>query len=90
MHITPGGTRVNTDKGPRVDLPIYLVPDIPVLPNAKAQAILKAPQSNRTLSNREQMVVLRSSKVAGHKFPPWIKEPSQSEFDFGELFMSVP
>lgn len=61
-------------------------PDIPILPNAKAQAVLKAPQSNRTLSNREQMVVLRSSKVAEHIFPPWTKEPSQSEFNLGGLF----
>ncbi|KAF8422398.1 hypothetical protein EV426DRAFT_605567 [Tirmania nivea] len=60
--------------------------DVPVPLNAKTQAILKAPQSSRTLSNREQMVVLRSSKVAGHKFPPWITEPSQSDFNSGELF----
>ena len=87
MHITPREAAPAQIKT-QTDIPIYLVLDIPIPPNAKA--ILKAPQSNRTLSNREQMVVLRSSKVAGHKFPPWVKEPSQPEFDLGELFTSVP
>ena len=42
---------------------------------------LKEPISHRTLSTREQIILLESSKVHGFVFPPWKSAPTSSEFE---------
>jgi calpain-7 len=41
---------------------------------------LKAPLSNRTLTTREQIILLESSKLHGFVFSPWISEPEEELF----------
>lgn len=51
---------------------------------------LKEPLSTRTLSTREQILLLQASKLHGCRFPPWEDLPAASEFELGEaqsLFM---
>jgi calpain-7 len=41
---------------------------------------LNAPLSNRTLSTREQVILLESSKLHGFVFTPWTSEPEEILF----------
>lgn len=41
---------------------------------------LRAPLSTRTLSIREQMILLESSRLNGSIFPPWTLEPGDDSF----------
>ena len=41
---------------------------------------LRAPLSTRTLSTKEQMILLEGSKLNGSVFPPWISEPGDQLF----------
>lgn len=53
---------------------------------------LKEPLSTRTLSTREQIILLEASRLHGCRFPPWKGPPDASEFELGEdqlLFMYV-
>ncbi|KAL8991111.1 MAG: hypothetical protein Q9177_000399 [Variospora cf. flavescens] len=45
---------------------------------------LKEPLSTRTLSTREQILLLQASKLHGCRFPPWEDLPAASEFELGE------
>ena len=42
---------------------------------------LQEPRSTRTLSTREQIILLEGSKVHGSVFPPWRESPDDSEFE---------
>ena len=42
---------------------------------------LKQPVSTRALSTREQIVLLKGSKMDGCVFPPWSGHPSPEEFE---------
>lgn len=47
------------------------------------------PISTRSLSNREQIILLENSKLNGSVFPPWSALPEPEEFeqhDEGELY----
>ncbi|WEW58744.1 cysteine protease [Emydomyces testavorans] len=49
----------------------------------------REPVSTRTLSNREQIILLENSKLNGAVFPPWSAQPDSEEFELdeeGELF----
>lgn len=53
---------------------------------------LREPLSTRTLSTREQIIILEASKLHGCRFPPWVASPEASEFELGEaqsLFVYV-
>lgn len=57
------------------------------LPQAKS---LKAPISERTLTTREEIILLESSKLHGFVFPPWKAEPEADAFQMSsdrELFV---
>lgn len=41
---------------------------------------LRAPLSTRTLSTREQVILLESSRLNGSVFPPWTFEPGDDLF----------
>jgi calpain-7 len=43
--------------------------------------LLKAPISQRAISNREELILLEGSKLNGFIFPPWTSEPDDSLFD---------
>ncbi|KAL9057732.1 MAG: hypothetical protein Q9206_002230, partial [Seirophora lacunosa] len=45
---------------------------------------LREPLSTRTLSTREQIIILEASKLHGCRFPPWVASPEASEFELGE------
>ena len=42
---------------------------------------LKEPRSRRQLTTREQIIVLKGSKLHGAVFPPWKSPPEASEFE---------
>lgn len=42
---------------------------------------LQDPISTRTLTTREQIILLEGSKLHGFVFPPWKESPSDSEFE---------
>lgn len=42
---------------------------------------LKERMPNRTLSAREQIILLKGSKLYGSVFPPWISPPNPQEFE---------
>jgi hypothetical protein len=42
---------------------------------------LKAPSSLRTLSTREEVILLEGSKLHGFIFPPWQSDPSEEAFE---------
>nr|KMM70327.1 PALB protein [Coccidioides posadasii RMSCC 3488] len=44
----------------------------------------REPVSTRTLSNREQIIVLENSKLNGFVFPPWSAQPGPEEFELDE------
>lgn len=51
---------------------------------------LKIPKSTRILSKREQIIVLKGSKLNGSKFPPWRQDPDLKDFELSqgdELFL---
>jgi hypothetical protein len=55
-------------------------------------ARVREPASTRSLSNREQIILLENSKLNGSVFPPWSAGPELAEFemdDTGELFTYV-
>jgi hypothetical protein len=52
----------------------------------------REPVSTRSLSNREQIIILENSKLNGSVFPPWSAAPELVEFEMdeaGELFTYV-
>ena len=42
------------------------------------------PKSTRSLTKKEEILLLKASFLNGFKFPPWKKPPSASEFELGE------
>jgi calpain-7 len=46
----------------------------------KKDVSLKAPVSQRAVTQKEERILLEGSKLHGFKFPPWIMEPKESEF----------
>lgn len=50
------------------------------LANDAPKKQLKQPLSTRTLSTREQIILLQGSKLNGCVFPPWKESPSAEEF----------
>lgn len=46
-----------------------------------AKARVQAPISRRTLSRREEIILLESSKLHGFVFPQWISDPKDDEFE---------
>ncbi|EED16885.1 calpain-like protease PalBory [Talaromyces stipitatus ATCC 10500] len=44
-------------------------------------SLLKEPVSKRTLSTREEIILLESAKLNGFIFPPWKDDPSPHEFE---------
>ncbi|EEP81837.1 PALB protein [Uncinocarpus reesii 1704] len=44
----------------------------------------REPVSTRTLSNREQIILLENSKLNGCVFPPWSAQPDPEEFELDE------
>jgi hypothetical protein len=42
---------------------------------------LRRPVSTRQLSKKEQIILLKASKINGFVFPPWKDPPVSSEFD---------
>ncbi|KAL8999463.1 MAG: hypothetical protein Q9169_001668 [Polycauliona sp. 2 TL-2023] len=44
---------------------------------------LKEPLSSRSLSTREQIILLESSRLYGCRFPPWQNPPDTAEFQLG-------
>ena len=42
---------------------------------------LKAPQSQRHLTTREEVILLEGSKLHGFVFPPWKSDPSPDAFE---------
>ena len=50
-------------------------------PKFNAAVILTQPLPRRTLSTREQIILLKGSKLHGSLFPPWASPPSPLEFE---------
>ncbi|CZT02038.1 related to calpain-like protease palBory [Rhynchosporium agropyri] len=50
---------------------------------AKKDFSLKAPVSERSISRREEIILLEGSKLHGFIFPPWSAEPADSIFEEG-------
>lgn len=53
---------------------------------------LKEPLSDRTLTTREQIILLEASRLHGCRFPPWKGVPDAKEFELGMeqlIFMYV-
>ncbi|KAL8798589.1 MAG: hypothetical protein Q9182_006542 [Xanthomendoza sp. 2 TL-2023] len=48
------------------------------------EAVLKEPVPSRTLSTREQIILLESSRLHGCLFPPWRNPPETGEFEIGD------
>ena len=67
-----------TESGRTVDLTSTKHPRIET--TAASGLELQEPRSSRTLSTREQIILLESSKLHGFLFPPWRGSPSDSEF----------
>ncbi|KAF2198614.1 cysteine proteinase [Delitschia confertaspora ATCC 74209] len=44
---------------------------------------LREPQCTRKLTTKEQILILKSSRLNGFKFPPW-STPTQAEFEFDD------
>lgn len=44
----------------------------------------REPVSTRTLSNREQIILLENSKLNGFVFPPWSAQPDPEEFELDD------
>ena len=44
---------------------------------------LREPLPSRQLSTREQIILLRSSRLYGCRFPPWQSPPDMAEFELG-------
>ena len=62
---------------------------------ASASCSLLAPEDDRTLSTREEIILLKAGFLNGVKFPRWEAPPLPSEFDLkdGEdlfLYVSLP
>ncbi|KAL8913995.1 MAG: hypothetical protein Q9171_001246 [Xanthocarpia ochracea] len=45
---------------------------------------LKEPLPSRSLSTREKIILLESSRLNGYRFPPWQNSPDTAEFELGE------
>lgn len=57
------------------------------LPNSAVKGAARPrrePASTRTLSNREQIILLENSKLNGFVFPPWSAQPDPEEFELDE------
>ncbi|KAI1980590.1 cysteine protease [Ophidiomyces ophidiicola] len=52
--------------------------------SANTQRTRKEPQSTRSLSYREQIILLEDSKLNGFVFPPWSGGPGPEEFELDE------
>ena len=50
-------------------------------PVKSRENILKAPSSDRSITKREEVILLESSKLHGFVFPPWVSDPDESTFD---------
>ncbi|KAL7271784.1 cysteine protease [Rhizina undulata] len=50
------------------------------LPKKPPQLVAKVPSSTRSLTVKEETILLKSSKISGHIFPPWKTPPAPSEF----------
>ena len=50
-------------------------------PKADMAIVLEAPESERAISKREQVILLEGSKLYGFIFPPWTSEPDDSVFE---------
>lgn len=50
-------------------------------PRPVKQIILKAPKSDRSISKREEIILLEGSRLHGFIFPPWTADPDDSVFD---------
>jgi hypothetical protein len=62
------------------------------IPASDAVSRAREPVSTRTLSNREEIILLEDSKLNGFVFPPWSALPNPCEFDLpesGEFFTYV-
>lgn len=44
---------------------------------------LREPSPSRSLSTREQIILLESSRLHGSRFPPWQNPPGMAEFELG-------
>lgn len=44
---------------------------------------LREPLPSRSLSTREQIILLESSRLHGSRFPPWQNPPGMAEFELG-------
>jgi calpain-7 len=51
-------------------------------PKADMAIVLKAPESERAISMREQVILLEGSKLHGFIFPPWTSDPDDSVFEY--------
>ena len=51
---------------------------------ALSEMRLKEPSPSRSLSTREQIILLESSRLNGYRFPPWQNSPDTAEFELGE------
>lgn len=49
--------------------------------NSSATVEVTEPSQKRTLSTREQIILLKGSKLYGSLFPPWASPPSPLEFE---------
>ena len=50
-------------------------------PGKNKELLLKAPSSERTITKREEAILLESSKLHGFVFPPWTSDPDDATFE---------
>jgi len=50
-------------------------------PKLVKQIALKAPKSERSISKREEIILLEGSRLHGFIFPPWTTDPEDAVFD---------
>ncbi|KAI2475672.1 Cysteine proteinase [Pyrenophora tritici-repentis] len=93
-----GNSTENVNTGMTPSVPTY-PPNLLSLANGSSSAPhtqihkLREPVSSRTLTKKEQIILLRSSMVNGFKFPPWDRVPSPDEFlrqDGPHPFIELP
>ena len=62
------------------------------IPASETVSRPREPTSVRTLSNKEEIILLEDSKLNGFVFPPWTAPPDPAEFEVpqsGDLFTYV-
>lgn len=50
-------------------------------PTTRPKPVLKAPLSERSISRREEVILLEGSKLNGFIFPPWTADPETFVFE---------